>query len=113
MGQAMIGNFDVESSGSMNMDELMRQIYGVPIELKTCGNFRIDQITTMDKAKLDKYIADFKTKISGLKKIMSSSYDGRVKKNNDYFYNLLIIMVYRIMLKITPLCKKKIIKIIR
>ena len=86
MGQAMIGNFDVESSGSMNMDELMRQIYGVPIELKTCGNFRIDQITTMDKAKLDKYIADFKTKISGLKKIMSSSYDGRVKKNNDYFY---------------------------
>lgn len=86
MGQAMIGNFDLEKNSSMSMDDLMSQIYGVPIKLKTNGDFTIESILSMDKNVLEKYISDFRNRLQGLKQIQKSQYDGRFSKSGNKYY---------------------------
>ena len=85
MGQAMLGNFNGSTIGQMTMEDLMSQIYGVPIKMQSCG-FRIDQIINIDRAELQKLLSDFKEKLSGLHNIRQNSYDGRFQKNGIVYY---------------------------
>lgn len=85
MGQAMLGHFDVSMIQNMDMDELLSQIYGVPIKIQSCG-IRIDRIIHMDQLELDEYIKKFNDKLLGLKNIKGNSYNGRFTSNNITYY---------------------------
>ena len=85
MGQAILGNFSASKIGEMTMEELMSQIYGVPIKMHSCG-FRIDQIINIEPSELQKLMTDFKGKLSGLHAIKDNSYDGRFAKNGIHYY---------------------------
>lgn len=65
IGQAMIGNFRPEGSVS----DMLKQIYGLPVNLTTCGNFSFEDIIKLPKDTLAMYINDFNNKLASLKAI--------------------------------------------
>lgn len=85
MGQAMLGQFNETDIRNMDMDQLLGQIYGVPIRIQSCG-IKIDKILSMDQSILDEYIKQFKDKLQGLKNINENSYNGRFKSNGITYY---------------------------
>jgi hypothetical protein len=91
VGQSMLGNFRGEST---RIDEMLQQIYGLPIKLKNCGDFTIESIVGMDKYKLNGYIEDFNKKLTELIRIKNNARsDYTFKSNgNTYFWIKLIEM---------------------
>lgn len=85
MGQAMLGQFNETDIRNMDMDELLGQIYGVPIKMQSCG-IKIDKILSMNQSDLDNYIKQFRDKLQGLKNINTNSYNGRFKSNGITYY---------------------------
>jgi hypothetical protein len=85
MGQAMLGHFDEAGIRNMDMDELLSQIYGVPIKMQSCG-IKIDRIINMNRLELNEYVKKFSDKLQGLKNISTNSYDGRFKSNGITYY---------------------------
>lgn len=85
MGQAMLGQFDETDIRNMDMDELLGQIYGVPIKMQSCG-IKIDKIISMNQSELDNYIKQFRDKLQGLKNINANSYNGRFQSNGITYY---------------------------
>ncbi|MDR0605371.1 MAG: hypothetical protein LBG80_13810 [Bacteroidales bacterium] len=85
IGQAMIGQFDATDFRSKTIEELLGQIYGVPIKMESCG-IRIDKIVSMEQSEVDNYIRMFKDKLQGLKTIKNNSYNGRFRSNGLAYY---------------------------
>ncbi|MBQ9417992.1 MAG: VWA domain-containing protein [Bacteroidales bacterium] len=85
MGQAILGNFNANQIGGMTVEELMSQIYGVPIKMQSCG-FRIDQIPNLDNAQVQELLKDFRAKLTKLHHIAGNTYDGQFSKNGIIYY---------------------------
>ncbi len=85
MGQGMLGQFNTTEISSMSTDQLLGQIYGVPIELPATG-LNISEIMSVDKRKLERYIDTFKDKLTRLKSISNNTYDGRFESNGIVYY---------------------------
>ena len=69
----------------MTVEELMSQIYGVPIKMQSCG-FRIDQIPNLDNAQVQELLKDFRAKLTKLHHIAGNTYDGQFSKNGIIYY---------------------------
>lgn len=87
LGLAMTGLMNPEDVGKMKMEDMLAQIYGVPVKMETCG-IQIDQIISMKPAELEEYVTKFIDKVEGLKRIISArNYDGAFQSNgNTYFW---------------------------
>ena len=84
MGQAILGQMTKEDIFVMGIDQLVSQIYGVPIEMKSCG-VKIEDIISTDKVsnnQLQDIIDQFNAKLNNLERIKNSStYAGKFKTN--------------------------------
>ena len=84
MGQAILGQMTKEDIQEMSIDQMVNQIYGVPIQMKACGvNIEdiIDLYKVSDNQLLD-IINQFNTKLDALERIKNSStYAGKFKTN--------------------------------
>jgi Mg-chelatase subunit ChlD len=83
MGQAFLGQMTKEDIAGMSMDELIRQIYGVPIQLSSCG-VKIEDIIDKSKvsdSQLQSYIDDFNSKRRRLENINNNPYAGKFSSN--------------------------------
>ena len=84
MGQAILGQTTKEDIQEMSIDQMVSQIYGVPIQMKTCG-VNIEDIINPDKVSESQLIDirnQFITKLENLERIKnSSSYSGKFRSN--------------------------------
>jgi len=84
MGQAILGQMTKEDILEMNIDQMVSQIYGVPIKLKSCG-VKIEDIISPIKVsdnQLREVIDQFNVKLNSLERIKNSStYPGKFKTN--------------------------------
>jgi len=84
VGQSMLGNFKGEST---KVDEMLQQIYGLPIQLKNCGDFTIADILYMDKTRLNRYIEEFNKKLTDLIRIKNNAkVEYTFKSNGNTYY---------------------------
>ena len=84
MGRAMLGDFSQAQINSMDINELMGQIYGVPVNISTLG-FKIDEITEKPVEEVKEYIVDFRRKLDDLKSAVDNG-EGRFEKNGTFYY---------------------------
>ena len=83
MGQAFLGQMTQEDIISMNMDELIGQIYGVPVAISNCG-IKIEDIISPNRvsdARLRDYINDFNVKRRRLEQIRDNPNPGKFSSN--------------------------------
>ena len=84
MGQAILGQMTKEDIQEMSIDEMVNQIYGVPIKLKSCG-INIEDIIDANKVpntQLLDIIDQFNIKLDALERIKNtSSYPGKFTTN--------------------------------
>jgi hypothetical protein len=86
LGLAMTGLLNREDIGKMKMDDLLSQIYGVPVKIQSCG-VQIDQIVSMKTSQLEGLVNEFKDKVQGLERILNqSNYDGAFQSNGNTYY---------------------------
>ena len=83
MGQAFLGQMTRDDIEGMSIDQLISQIYGVPVQISNCG---VKIIEIPDKSKvsdseLKDYISVFNIKRSGLENIYNNAYLGKFKSN--------------------------------
>jgi hypothetical protein len=84
VGQSMLGNFGGENT---KVDEMLQQIYGLPIELKNCGDFTIEEILYMDENILNTYIEEFNKKLTDLIRIKNNArVEYTFKSNGNTYY---------------------------
>ena len=85
MGMAILGQMTKEDILEMSMEDMVNQIYGVPIELKSCGEVKIMDIITPDRVsdrKLQEIKEQFNVKLDDLERIKNNSkYSGRFITN--------------------------------
>lgn len=86
LGLAMTGLMNREDIGKMKMDDLLSQIYGVPVKIQSCG-VQIDQIVSMKASQLESIVLEFKDKVQGLERILNQgNYDGAFQSNGNTYY---------------------------
>jgi hypothetical protein len=95
-GQAILGQMTKEDILLMSFDQMVSQIFGVPITIKSCG-VKIDDIIISSKVsdnQLNDIIFDFNAKLDMLEQIKNNSkYEGRFFTNGIvYFWLPLSIM---------------------
>lgn len=87
LGKAMIGELSEAQIGQMSIEELMAQIYGIPIKLKTKFNVRIDQIVTLPKDTITELIKDFAQGCDNIRDILQNDpKKGRFEKHGLSYY---------------------------
>lgn len=90
LGKAMLGEFSETEIRSMDLNEMMSLIYGLPIKVKTTGG-AIDKIIYLDEDRINDIIREFNRKYQELRYIVDNGKDdkGAVRKftkNGNNFY---------------------------
>ena len=87
LGKSMLGELSESQIGQMNITDLVSQIYGIPIKLKTKFDVPIEDIITLPKDKIREIIKDFEQGCNNLRDILTNnSNGGRFEKNNLVYY---------------------------
>lgn len=87
LGKSMLGEFTEAQIGKMDIDELVSQMYGIPIRIETRENVQIDNIVNLPKDQVNRIINDFKKGLSTLKDILANDgQGGRFEKNGIEYY---------------------------
>lgn len=87
MGSAMLGEFSTSRISNMDINEMMGQIYGVPVKLTVSETgFRISDIPNLSDEEVKTYMRQFRQKLEALEDLIGGNDNGRFERNGNVYY---------------------------